>query len=38
METGIVSQIGGEYSLTDVATAHEELESGRSAGSILLIP
>jgi NADPH2:quinone reductase len=38
METGIVSQIGAEYSLRNVATAHEEMESGRSAGSILLVP
>lgn len=38
METGIVSQIGAEYRLADVAKAHEEMESGRSAGSILLIP
>jgi hypothetical protein len=33
-----VSQIGAEYRLADVAKAHEEMESGRSAGSILLIP
>jgi hypothetical protein len=33
-----VSQIGAEYRLADVAKAHEEIESGRSAGSILLIP
>ncbi|MFS8146120.1 quinone oxidoreductase family protein [Rhizobium sp. BR 249] len=38
METGIVSEIGGEYRLADVANAHEEMETGRSAGSILLIP
>ncbi|MBY5867060.1 quinone oxidoreductase family protein [Rhizobium leguminosarum] len=38
METGIVSQIGAEYRLADVAKAHGEMESGRSAGSILLIP
>lgn len=38
MELGIVSQIGAEYRLTDVAKAHEEMESGRAAGSILLIP
>ncbi|MBX5048743.1 quinone oxidoreductase family protein [Rhizobium lentis] len=38
METGIVSQIGAEYRLADVAKAHEEMESGRSTGSILLIP
>ncbi|MGO7830503.1 quinone oxidoreductase, partial [Rhizobium johnstonii] len=33
-----VSQIGAEYLLADVANAHEEMESGRSAGSILFIP
>ncbi|MBB4238701.1 quinone oxidoreductase family protein [Rhizobium esperanzae] len=38
METGIVSQIGAEYRLADVGKAHEEMESGRAAGSILLIP
>jgi len=38
METGIVSEIGGEFSLMDVAKAHAEMEAGRSSGSILLIP
>lgn len=38
METGIVSEISDEYSLADVAKAHEDIEAGRSAGSILLIP
>ncbi|MBB2750367.1 UNVERIFIED_ORG: NADPH2:quinone reductase [Rhizobium aethiopicum] len=38
MEAGIVCQIAAEFSLADVARAHIELESGRAAGSILLIP
>ncbi|EJC78022.1 Zn-dependent oxidoreductase, NADPH:quinone reductase [Rhizobium leguminosarum bv. trifolii WSM2012] len=38
MGTGIVCQIAAEFSLTDVARAHTEMESGRAAGSILLIP
>ncbi len=38
MEAGIRSHIGGEYALAEVVKAHEEMESGRSAGSILLLP
>jgi NADPH:quinone reductase len=38
MERGIVCEIAGEFALADVAKAHEEMESGRSAGSILLVP
>jgi NADPH2:quinone reductase len=38
MEAGVVCEIAGEYGLADVARAHEEMEAGRSAGSILLIP
>jgi len=38
MERGIVCEISAEYRLADVAKAHEEMESGRSAGSILLLP
>lgn len=38
MEAGIVSQTAAEYSLKNVAVAHTEMEAGRSAGSILLIP
>jgi NADPH2:quinone reductase len=38
MERGIVCEIAAEYGLAEVAKAHEEMESGRSAGSILLIP
>lgn len=38
MEKGIVCHISSEYRLMEVAKAHEEMESGRSAGSILLIP
>lgn len=38
MEKGIVCEIAGEYGLAEVAKAHEEMEAGRSAGSILLVP
>lgn len=38
LETGIVAEIAAEYALADVARAHEEMETGRAAGSILLIP
>ncbi|MBB3412221.1 NADPH2:quinone reductase [Rhizobium sp. BK316] len=38
MERGIVCEIAAEYGLADFAKAHEEMESGRSAGSILLLP
>ncbi len=38
MERGIVCEIAGEFALGDVGSAHEEMESGRSAGSILLVP
>jgi NADPH2:quinone reductase len=38
METGIVCQIAAEYRMTEVARAHEDMEAGRSAGSILLVP
>jgi NADPH2:quinone reductase len=38
MGRGIVCEISAEYALAEVARAHEEMESGRSAGSILLLP
>ncbi len=38
MERGIVCEIAAEYGLADVAKAHQEMETGRSAGSILLVP
>jgi len=38
MEAGIVSQIGAQYSLKEAAKAHADMEAGRIAGSILLIP
>lgn len=38
MERGIVANIAAEYALTDVAQAHREMESGRTAGSIVLTP
>lgn len=38
IEAGIVSQVGSEYRLDEVAAAHAEMESGRSMGSIVLLP
>ena len=38
MGRGIVCEVSAEYALAEVARAHEEMESGRSAGSILLLP
>jgi NADPH:quinone reductase len=38
IRAGLVSSIGGEYSLAEAAATHAELEAGRSAGSLLLIP
>lgn len=38
LQSGIVPTIAGEFPLTDVAHAHRELEEGRAAGSLLLIP
>ena len=38
MQAGIVAEIGGEYPLTDAAMAQADLEAGRTAGSLLLIP
>lgn len=38
MEGGIVSAVAAEYGLTEVGKAHDELEAGRLAGSILLLP
>ncbi|MBB3590795.1 NADPH2:quinone reductase [Rhizobium sp. BK529] len=38
MERGIVCEIAAEYRLAEVAKAHEDMESGRAAGSILLVP
>lgn len=38
MERGMIAEIAAEYSLAEVAQAHEALESGRLAGSILLLP
>jgi NADPH2:quinone reductase len=38
MERGLVAQVAAEYPLSDVAKAHDDMESGRRAGSILLIP
>jgi NADPH2:quinone reductase len=38
MRHGISSTIAAEFPLSEVAEAHEVLESGRMAGSLLLIP
>jgi NADPH2:quinone reductase len=38
MRAGVVAEIGGEYRLADAASAHADLEAGRSVGSLLLIP
>ncbi|TPM31484.1 quinone oxidoreductase [Mesorhizobium sp. B2-3-4] len=35
---GITATIGGEFALADAGQAHTELEAGRTAGSLLLIP
>jgi NADPH2:quinone reductase len=38
IEAGIVSQVDSEYRLEEVAAAHARMETGRSSGSILLMP
>jgi NADPH2:quinone reductase len=38
MRAGVVAEIGGEYSLSEAATAQLDLEGGRTSGSLLLIP
>jgi hypothetical protein len=38
MRLGIASLVGTTYALEDVAQAHTDLETGRSTGSLLLIP
>src|SRR5205823_1624875 len=38
MRAGIVAEIGGEYPLAEAARAQADLESGRTTGSLLLIP
>lgn len=38
MAQGITAEIGGTWQLADAARAHEALESGNTAGSVLLIP
>jgi NADPH2:quinone reductase len=38
MQGGIVAEIAAEYALADVGRAHAEMEAGRIAGSILLMP
>jgi NADPH2:quinone reductase len=36
--SGLVSAIGAEYPLREAARAHEDLEAGRTTGSIILLP
>jgi NADPH2:quinone reductase len=38
IQAGISAQIGGEYPLVAAAKAQDDLESGRTTGSLLLIP
>ena len=38
MQAGISAQIGGEYPLVTAAKAQDDLESGRTTGSLLLFP
>lgn len=38
MQVGIIAEIAAEFPLADVALAHEEVETGRLAGSVLLVP
>lgn len=38
MRQGIAATIAGEFPLDDAAKAHQLLESGRAAGSLVLIP
>lgn len=38
MLAGIVAAVGAQYALAEVATAHADLEAGRTTGSVLLIP
>ncbi|MCW6510670.1 quinone oxidoreductase family protein [Lichenifustis flavocetrariae] len=36
LEDGLTNPIGAEYSLRDAARAHEDLEAGRTTGSVIL--
>jgi NADPH2:quinone reductase len=38
MRLGVAGAVGRSYALDDVASAHTDLESGHSTGSLLLIP
>lgn len=38
MRAGLLARIGRIYALTDAASAHSDLEAGRSSGGLLLIP
>jgi NADPH:quinone reductase len=37
-EDGLISTIGAQYALEDAARAHEDLEGGRTTGSVILLP
>lgn len=38
MQLGVIASVGAKYRLSDVATAHTDLESGSTTGSLILIP
>ena len=38
MRSGLLARIGRTYALADAASAHSDLESGRSSGGLLLTP
>lgn len=38
IQAGIAAEIGGEYPLVEAAKAHDDLENGRTTGSLLLLP
>lgn len=38
MATGVTATIGGTYALRDAAQAHEDMEAGKTSGSLILLP
>ncbi|WP_224408297.1 zinc-binding dehydrogenase [Afifella sp. IM 167] len=36
LQDGLVNPVGAEYPLAEAATAHAELEAGRTTGSVIL--
>ncbi len=38
MEEGLTGTVGTTYALSEAAEAHRALETGKSSGSLLLIP